>query len=80
MGDDIKRLAVAHCDPDKTRWVQNVVVKFQPSPEADAGVAAVIRTGEPHFATVATDDMLVKVAENRRTVRPVCARSASARR
>lgn len=64
VGDEIKRLAVAHCDPEKARWVQNVVVKLQPSAEADAGVGAVIRTGEPHFAPVVTDDMLVKVAED----------------
>ena len=66
MGDEIKRLAVAHRDPDKVRWVQevDVGVRLQPSAEADAGVAAVIRTGEPHFAPVVTDDMLVKVAQS----------------
>lgn len=64
VGHEIKRLAVAHCDPEKARWVKDVVVRLQPSPEADAGVPAVIRTGEPLFAPVVTDDMLVKVAQS----------------
>jgi signal transduction histidine kinase len=64
MGDDIERLAVAHCDPDKARWVQEVGGKLQASPEMDAGVPAVIRTGEPQFAPIVTDEMLVKVARD----------------
>ncbi|MGH7616722.1 MAG: sensor histidine kinase, partial [Gemmatimonadaceae bacterium] len=64
VGGDIKRLAVAHDDPDKVRRLKDVGVKLQPSPEVDAGVPAVIRTGEPHFAPIVTDDMLVRVARD----------------
>jgi len=44
--------------------VKDVILKLQPSPEADAGLPAVIRTGEPYFVPVVTDDVLVKMARN----------------
>lgn len=59
----IKRLAVAHVDPEKVRWAREVVdVKFRPDPDAPTGVPAVIRTGKSVLLPVVTDDMLAESA------------------
>jgi signal transduction histidine kinase len=61
----IKRLAVAHVDPEKVRWAREVVdVKFRPDPDAPTGVPAVIRTGKSVLLPVVTDDMLVESARD----------------
>jgi signal transduction histidine kinase len=63
---EIKRLAVAHVDPEKVRWAREVVdVKFRPDPDAATGVPAVIRTGKPVLLPVVTDEMLEESARNR---------------
>jgi PAS domain S-box-containing protein len=50
-GDDgaIERLVVAHQDPEKVRWANELQERYPPDPDAPHGVAYVIRTGEPEF-------------------------------
>jgi PAS domain S-box-containing protein len=57
-GDGIERLAVAHIDPDKVRWAQELEEKYPPDPDAPYGVPNVIRTGEPELFTEIPDDLL----------------------
>lgn len=77
---EIKRLAVAHVDPEKARWVRDVVdAKFRPMPETQTGVPAVIRSGKPILIPVVTDDMLAQGAvdaEHLAMLRAVGIRSA----
>ena len=58
----IKRLAIAHVDPDKIRLFRDLEVRFGPAVIDDAGIDAVIRTGEPVFRPVVTDDLLRAVS------------------
>ena len=46
---EIERLAVAHEDPEKVRWAQELQERYPPDPDAQHGVANVLRTGEPEF-------------------------------
>jgi PAS domain S-box-containing protein len=46
---EIERLAVAHQDPEKVRWAQELQKRYPPDPEAPRGVAQVLRSGEPEF-------------------------------
>ncbi len=41
----IRRLAVAHVDPEKVQWANELAEKYPPDPDAPYGVPNVIRTG-----------------------------------
>ena len=60
----IERLAVAHDDPAKLRLLKQIELRIRPALTDDAGIAAVIRTGEPQFMPLVTDALLVSVARN----------------
>jgi signal transduction histidine kinase len=62
VGDEIKRLAAKHCDPTKEAQVHEVDLTFPPNPAPNSTVLGVIRTGQPFFATVVTDQMLIEAA------------------
>ena len=49
VGDEasIERLTVAHVDPDKVQWANELAEKYPPDPDAPYGVPNVIRTGRP---------------------------------
>jgi len=44
-GDDVKRLAVAHVDPDKIRLVEDIERRYPPDRGAATGVPQILRTG-----------------------------------
>jgi PAS domain S-box-containing protein len=46
---EIERLAVAHEDPEKVRWAYELQERYPPDPDAEYGVANVLRSGEPEF-------------------------------
>jgi PAS domain S-box-containing protein len=46
---EIQRLTVAHEDPEKVRWANELQERYPPNPDAPYGVANVLRTGEPEF-------------------------------
>jgi PAS domain S-box-containing protein len=48
-GGRIERLVVAHEDPDKVRWANELQERYPPQADAPHGVAYVIRTREPEF-------------------------------
>jgi PAS domain S-box-containing protein len=48
-GGQIERLVVAHEDPEKVRWANELQERYPPDADAPHGVAYVIRTGKPEF-------------------------------
>jgi signal transduction histidine kinase len=48
-GGKIERLAVAHADPAKVAWAEELQRRFPPNPEARRGIPAVLRSGEPEY-------------------------------
>jgi len=58
----IRRIAVAHSNPEKMALAQEFQERYPPDWDAPTGVAAVLRTGKPEFYPVITDDMLVAAA------------------
>lgn len=75
----LRRLAVAHIDPDKVRLAQELAEKYPPDPDAPSGAWNVMRTGESEFVHEVTDellDMLDIEAEQRQLIRDLQLRSA----
>ena len=58
----IKRLTVAHIDPDKVSWANELMVEYPPDPVAPYGVANVIRTGLPELFSDIPEELLVEAA------------------
>jgi PAS domain S-box-containing protein len=75
----VQRLAVAHANPDKVRFAEELQRKFPPNPESGTGVYRVLRTGEPEVYPEITDELLAASAqdeEHLRILREVGMRSA----
>jgi signal transduction histidine kinase len=60
----IEQLAIAHVDPAKVKWARELASRYPQTPDAPAGAPAVIRTGEPQFVPVVTDEMLQESARD----------------
>jgi signal transduction histidine kinase len=60
----IQRLAVAHADPKKLELLKEIEIRIRPVLLDDAGIAAVIRTGEPQFAPTVTPQMMEAVSQD----------------
>jgi PAS domain S-box-containing protein len=58
----IGRLTVAHVDPAKVRWANELVERYPPDPDAAYGVPNVIRTGRPELLSDIPDELLVEAA------------------
>src|SRR5437588_5960099 len=54
----IRRLAVAHVDPEKVRLAGELAEKYPPDPDATYGVSHVIRTHRPELFPEITDELL----------------------
>jgi PAS domain S-box-containing protein len=63
-GGLIRRLAVAHADPAMEQLAREVGERFPPDPEAERGVARVLRTGEVEFIPEVTAEVLRAVARS----------------
>ena len=60
----VQQLAVAHVDPEKVRWARALRAKATPDMASATGLPKVLRTGEPEFYPVITDDLLVQSARD----------------
>ncbi len=60
----IERLAVAHIDPDKVAWAEELYQANPPDPDAPTGLPHVLRSGEAVFYPVITDEMLAAGAKS----------------
>jgi len=54
----IKRVAVAHVDPDKVAWAMELQRRFPTAPDAPRGVPHVVRTGQLEFLPEIPQDLL----------------------
>ena len=61
----LRRLAVAHQDPDKIALVHELMREYPPDPQSPVGAFAVLRTGKPEIVSEITDEMLVQRGEGR---------------
>lgn len=70
----IRRLAVAHADPSKVEWADELGRRYPTDPDSPRGVPHVLRTGESELYTDIPDEMLAhaaKDAEHLRIMREV---------
>ena len=63
-GGELRRLAVAHVDPRKVRLAHELAARYPPRPDAPAGAARVVRTGEPEMAEDIPDSLLATMAQD----------------
>jgi serine phosphatase RsbU (regulator of sigma subunit) len=61
---ELRNVAVAHSDPDRVRFAQELRERYPVDPEAETGVPNVIRTGQPELYPEVTDELLIEVAED----------------
>jgi PAS domain S-box-containing protein len=74
-----RQVGVAHVDPAKVRFAEELRVRFPPRPEDPYGVLSVIRTGQPVLLPDIPDEVLVSAArdaEHLRIARELGLRSA----
>ena len=66
VGEDgsIRNAAVAHVDPEKVKFAEDLRKRFPLDPEAPTGVPNVIRTGRSELYPEITDQMLEQVIED----------------
>ncbi|HSK72129.1 MAG TPA: PAS domain S-box protein, partial [Pyrinomonadaceae bacterium] len=64
LGEDetLKRLAVAHVEPEKVEWAKEIHAKYPPRPDEPQGLYNVLRTGQSEFYPNIPDEMLVQGA------------------
>jgi signal transduction histidine kinase/ActR/RegA family two-component response regulator len=62
----LRRLAVAHEDPEKIALAHELIRAYPPDLQAEGGISTVIRTGKPEIVHDITDDMIVKAAKDPR--------------
>jgi PAS domain S-box-containing protein len=62
----LRRLAIAHRNPDKIRLVNDLAREYPPDPNSPGGVAGVVRTRKPEIISDITDEMLVQGAKDER--------------
>ena len=60
----IARVAMAHRDPAKERWVREAAEKYPLDPDSPVGSPKVIRTGEPDLIPELPDEWLVAAAQD----------------
>jgi PAS domain S-box-containing protein len=63
-GRTIERLTVAHADPRKIEWADELAKKYPVDPDAPMGVPNVIRTGEPELTPDIPDELLVEATRD----------------
>ncbi len=75
----LRRLAVAHVDPEKVELAQELAERYPPDPDAPTGAWNVMRTGESEFIHELTDEMVDALEieeEQKQLVRDLELRSA----
>jgi PAS domain S-box-containing protein len=59
-----EQVAVAHTDPAKVEWAQELQRRYPPDPTASRGVWNVLRTGQPEIYPEITDELLIAVSRD----------------
>lgn len=60
----VRRLALAHVDPKKTKWANELQARYPPDLDARTGVAKVLRTGRAELVPEISDELLVAAARD----------------
>jgi PAS domain S-box-containing protein len=60
----VRRLAVAHEDPERVRWAHELQLRYPEDPSASQGVSQVLRSGQSEFYPEITDEMLAASARD----------------
>jgi PAS domain S-box-containing protein len=60
----LRQIALAHVDPDRVRWANEVRERYPPDPAAETGPPNVARTGRPELYEEFTDEMLQQAAKD----------------
>jgi PAS domain S-box-containing protein len=71
---DLQMVALAHADPEKVRWAQELSERYPDDPDSPHGSHAVFRTGEPRLVPTLPQGLLEQVAvdeEHLRVLREV---------
>jgi GAF domain-containing protein len=61
-GEQVEQIAVAHLDPEKITFVEQLERRYPPDPDAAEGAVQVARSGEPLVMTDVPDELLVASA------------------
>lgn len=59
-----ERISVAHTDPERVRWAEELQQRYPYNPNATGGLAQVLRTGQTMIYPTITDEMLVASAQD----------------
>jgi len=59
---ELHQVAVAHADPEKSRWAIELGKRYPASNDPERGVGKVLATGEPEVVNEVTDEMLQQAA------------------
>jgi PAS domain S-box-containing protein len=57
-------LVLAHADPEKVRWAEELGNRWPPDPEDESGIMQVLRTGQPELYPEITDEMVTAAARD----------------
>lgn len=60
----LRLLALAHVDPEKVQWAQELRQQHPINPDASVGAPNVVRTGQSELYPVITDELLISVARD----------------
>lgn len=60
----LRRLAVAHIDPEKIKWAHEIYERYPPESEDQQGIYNILRTGQSELYPDISDEMLVKGARD----------------
>ena len=66
---ELDRVAVAHVDPAKVIWAQEIAERYPADPRADRGVHHVLRTGEAQLWPDIPDALIVEAAKDEEHLR-----------
>ncbi|HET6512782.1 MAG TPA: PAS domain S-box protein, partial [Candidatus Kapabacteria bacterium] len=58
----LRRLAVAHVDPEKVQLAKDIAAIYPPTPETSPGTFEIISSGESAFLPVLSDEILARLA------------------
>lgn len=65
-GTTARQLVVAHADPAKVRWAEELAREYPPDPEAPHGAHQVIRTGQAEVYPEIPEELLLAAAKDER--------------
>jgi PAS domain S-box-containing protein len=71
---ELQRVGLAHADPERVRWAEELAEKYPDDPEAPEGSYAVLRSGEARLVPMIPEGLLEQVAvdeEHLRVLREV---------